>query len=113
MTLSIQGELNLSNKGMGKIKLIGKISTGNLRVDGSQIIIRDIEDITKDNFDTNPEVLTNTDGDNIIIKALLKESMSADVKVLILRVPKSLKRRTGFSTIPVRLHFPLRRISQR
>lgn len=66
------GELNLSNKGMGKIKLIGKISTGNLRVDGSQIIIRDIEDITKDNLGSKTEVLTNTDGDNIIIKSSTK-----------------------------------------
>ena len=61
------GELNLANKGMGKIRLIGKISTGNLKVDGSQVIIRDIEDITKDNLSSRTEVLTNTDGDNIII----------------------------------------------
>ena len=66
------GELNLANKGMGKIRLIGKISTGNLKVDGSQVIIRDIEDITKDHLTSNPEVLTNTDGDNIIIKSSTK-----------------------------------------
>ena len=66
------GELNLANKGMGKIRLIGKISTGNLKVDGSQVIIRDIEDITKDNLSSKTEVLTNTDGDNIIIKSSTK-----------------------------------------
>lgn len=63
------GELSLDSKGLGKIKLIGKIATGNLHVDGSQIIIRDIEDITRSKRSSGSERLTNLDGDNIILKS--------------------------------------------
>ena len=89
------GELNLANKGMGKIRLIGKISTGNLKVDGSQVIIRDIEDITKDHLTSNPEVLTNTDGDNIIIKSSTKRIDIGGRKELDIESPYKIKKEDG------------------
>ncbi|MBQ3678836.1 MAG: filamentous hemagglutinin N-terminal domain-containing protein [Succinivibrio sp.] len=66
------GELSLSHKGMGKIKLIGQVRTSNLIVDGSQVIIRDIENIKRLDDGSYKEALTNTDGENIVIKSSTK-----------------------------------------
>ncbi len=66
------GELSLSHRGMGKIKLIGQIRTSNLVVDGSQVIIRDIENIKRLNDGSYKEALTNTEDESIVIKSSTK-----------------------------------------
>ncbi len=66
------GEIKLDYKGMGKIKLIGKVSTNNIVIDGSQVIIRDIEDIVDTRFSDSPIPLTNKNGDKIVIKSSTK-----------------------------------------
>ena len=89
------GELNLSYKGMGKIRLIGKISTGNLRVDGSQIIIRDIEDISRDDLNSKAKALTNTDGDNLEIRSSTKRIDIGGRKELDIENTYKLKKEDG------------------
>ncbi len=58
-----------SGKGMGKVKLIGKISANNLTIDGSQVIIRDISDVTFSLNDDRSYPLTNKDQERFIIKS--------------------------------------------
>ncbi len=58
-----------SGKGMGKVKLIGKINANNLTIDGSQVIIRDISDVTYSLNNDRSHPLTNKDQERFIIKS--------------------------------------------
>lgn len=62
------GLINTSSMGIGKIKLLGKIQANNLILDGSQIIIKDINNIV----DHSLVPLDNTKGENIQIKSSSK-----------------------------------------
>ncbi len=63
------GSFVTSGKGMGKVKLIGKVSANNLTVDGSQVIIRDISDITRSLNDDSSTPLTNEEQERLIINS--------------------------------------------
>lgn len=47
------GSLEFSKNGMGKIKLLGSVSSDNVTIDGSQVIIADIDRITPRGFEGN------------------------------------------------------------
>lgn len=66
------GDLNVAKKGMGKIKLLGSISTKNLMVDGSQVIIKDIANIKNAYTSTGGAPLINTDTSSIEIASSTK-----------------------------------------
>ena len=55
------GNLIINNKGMGRVILSGKSFVENIEISGSQIIIRDLEEIT----DYNQNPLTNKDANHI------------------------------------------------
>ena len=55
------GSLIINNKGMGRVILAGKSFVKNIEISGSQIIIRDLEEIT----DYNQTPLTNKDANHI------------------------------------------------
>lgn len=55
------GSLIINNKGMGRVILAGKSFVENIEISGSQIIIRDLEEIT----DYNQNPLTNKDANHI------------------------------------------------
>lgn len=55
------GSLIINNKGMGRVILAGKSFVENIEISGSQIIIRDLEEIT----DYNQTPLTNKDANHI------------------------------------------------
>ncbi len=55
------GNLTITNKGMGRVILAGKSFVKNIEINGSQIIIRDLEEIT--DYKQNP--LTNQDANHI------------------------------------------------
>ena len=66
-------DIALSYKGMGKISFVGKITTNNLKMDGSQIIIGDIGNIYKFSADDGKqEALTNKNGTNIELASSVK-----------------------------------------
>lgn len=66
-------DIALSYKGMGKISFVGKITTNNLKMDGSQIIIGDIGNIYKFSADDGKqETLTNKNGTNIELASSVK-----------------------------------------
>lgn len=66
-------DITLSYKGMGKISFVGKITTNNLKMDGSQIIIGDIGNIYKFSADDGKqEALTNKNGTNIELASSVK-----------------------------------------
>lgn len=66
-------DIALSYKGMGKISFVGKITTNNLKMDGSQIIIGDIGNIYKFSADDGKqEALTNKNGTNIELGSSVK-----------------------------------------
>lgn len=66
-------DIALSYKGMGKISFVGKITTNNLKMDGSQIIIGDIGNIYKFSADDGKqEALTNKNGTNIELTSSVK-----------------------------------------
>lgn len=66
-------DIDLSYKGMGKISFVGKITTNNLKMDGSQIIIGDIGNIYKFSADDGKqEALTNKNGTNIELASSVK-----------------------------------------
>lgn len=65
------GDFSTSYQGMGKVKLIGSVKTDNLLIDGSQVIIRDIENI-KTLTNDNKVLLTNEDSDNLKIVSSTK-----------------------------------------
>ena len=68
-------DIALSYKGMGKISFVGKITTNNLKMDGSQIIIGDIGNIYKFSTDDGrQEALTNKNGTNIELASSVKRS---------------------------------------
>ena len=66
------GDLKVAKKGMGKIKLLGSISTENLMVDGSQVIIKDIANIKNAYTSTGGAPLINTDTSSIEIASSTK-----------------------------------------
>lgn len=66
------GDLKVAKKGMGKIKLLGSISTENLMVDGSQVIIKDIANIKNAYTATGGDPLINTDTSSIEIASSTK-----------------------------------------
>ena len=66
------GDLKVAKKGMGKIKLLGSISTKNLMVDGSQVIIKDIANIKNAYTSTGGAPLINTDTSSIEIASSTK-----------------------------------------
>lgn len=66
------GDLKVAKKGMGKIKLLGSISTANLMVDGSQVIIKDIANIKNAYTATGGDPLINTDTSSIEIASSTK-----------------------------------------
>ncbi len=66
------GDLKVAKKGMGKIKLLGSISTDNLMVDGSQVIIKDIANIKNAYTSTGGAPLINTDTSSIEIASSTK-----------------------------------------
>lgn len=66
------GDLKVAKKGMGKIKLLGSISTENLMVDGSQVIIKDIANIKNGYTATGGDPLINTDTSSIEIASSTK-----------------------------------------
>ena len=66
------GDLKVAKKGMGKIKLLGSISTKNLMVDGSQVIIKDIANIKNAYTATGGDPLINTDTSSIEIASSTK-----------------------------------------
>ena len=66
------GDLKVAKKGMGKIKLLGSISTKNLMVDGSQVIIKDIANIKNAYTSTGGDPLINTDTSSIEIASSTK-----------------------------------------
>ena len=66
------GDLKVAKKGMGKIKLLGSISTANLMVDGSQVIIKDIANIKNAYTSTGGAPLINTDTSSIEIASSTK-----------------------------------------
>ena len=65
-------DITLSYKGMGKIRAVGNITTNNLTMDGSQIIIGNIENIKGISNDGNHKPLTNKDSNNIILASSVK-----------------------------------------
>lgn len=66
-------DIALSYKGIGKISFVGKITTNNLKMDGSQIIIGDIGNIYKFSADDGKqEALTNKNGTNIELASSVK-----------------------------------------
>ena len=66
------GDLKVAKKGMGKIKLLGSISTENLMVDGSQVIIKDIANIKNGYTSSGKDPLINTDPSSIEIASSTK-----------------------------------------
>ncbi len=66
------GDLKVAKKGMGKIKLLGSISTENLMVDGSQVIIKDIANIKNGYTSSGKDPLINTDTSSIEIASSTK-----------------------------------------
>lgn len=66
------GDLKVAKKGMGKIKLLGSISTANLMVDGSQVIIKDIANIKNGYTSSGKDPLINTDTSSIEIASSTK-----------------------------------------
>ena len=66
------GDLKVAKKGIGKIKLLGSISTKNLMVDGSQVIIKDIANIKNGYTSSGKDPLINTDTSSIEIASSTK-----------------------------------------